>query len=167
MTPASPLAAALVRLLLTLGLGSGCTKMLPPARSSGAMLSDDGISLAVVGQNCAELHPAGVSPPRTIEITLTVEVGTPTPEPVGVHPERMMLLAPGPVAPRFLKGENGEPLAVAGGTTAPFTVRFVAPGVTCSQEMQLDSSSALEWRGRKAVLSAIRFVPVSGPVSSP
>ena len=37
--------------------------MLPPARSSGATLSDDGISLAVVGQSCAEVHPAGASAP--------------------------------------------------------------------------------------------------------
>jgi hypothetical protein len=167
MMLASPSAAALVRVVLTLGLGTGCTKMLPPARSSGAMLSDDGISLAVVGQNCAELHAAGVSPARTIEMTLAVEVGNPTPEPVGVHPDRIMLLAPGPISPRFLKLEDSEPVAVAGGTTAPFTVRFVAPGVTCSQELQLDSSSALEWHGRKVVLSAIRFVPVSGPASSP
>ena len=167
MMVASRLAAVLVRLLMALGLGSGCAKMLPPARSSGATLSDDGISLAVVGQTCADLHPGGAPPSLSIEMTLAIEVGNPTPEPVGVHPERMMLLAPSPVAPRFLKREDSQPMAVTGGTTAPFTVHFVAPGVKCSQEMQLDSSSALEWRGGPVILSAVRFVPVSGPAGSP
>jgi hypothetical protein len=141
--------------------------MLPPARSSGATLSEDGISLAIVGQTCAELRSGGASPSLSMEMTLAIEVGNPTPEPVGVHPERMMLLAPGPVAPRFLKREDGQPVAVTGGTTAPLTVQFVAPGVTCSQEMVLDSSSALEWRGQRVVLSAVRFVPVSVRASSP
>jgi hypothetical protein len=161
MTLASRLAAALVHLLVAIGLGTGCAKMLPPARSSGATLSDDGISLAVVGQTCAELRPAGVSVPPSVEMTLAIEVGNPTPEPVGVNPERMMLFAPGPIAPRFLKREDSQPVAVNGGTTAPFTVQFVAPGVMCSQEMRLDSSSALEWRGQKVVLTPVNFTPIA------
>jgi hypothetical protein len=81
---------------------------------SGATLSEDGISLAVVGQTCAELRSGGAPPSLSIEMTLAIEVGNPTPEPVGVHPERMMLLAPGAVAPRFLKRADGEPMACHG-----------------------------------------------------
>jgi hypothetical protein len=99
-------------------------------------------------------------------MTLAIEVGSPTPEPVGVHPEKMMLLAPGPVAPRFLKREESQPVAVSGGMTAPVTVQFVAPGVTCSQELGLDSSAALEWRGQQVILSAVHFVPVSARAGS-
>ena len=140
--------------------------MLPPARSSGATLSDHGISLAVVGQTCTDLHTAGAPASASLETTLAIEVGNPTPEPVTVHPERMILRAPGPIAPRTSQREDSQPAAVQGGSTQPFTVRFVAPGATCSQEIELDSSAALEWRGERVVLSPVRFVPVSGPASS-
>ena len=132
--------------------------MLPPARSGGATLSDDGISLAVVGQTCTE-RPEGVSASPAVEATLKIEVGNPTPQPVTVHPEKMMLLAPGPIAPRFLKREDSQSVSIPGGTTQPFTVQYVAPGITCSHEMQLDSSSALEWNDGRVVLSAVRFTP--------
>ncbi len=125
--------------------------------------------MAVVGQTCAEIRPAGVSS-ASLEATFAVEVGNPTPQPVTVRPERMILRAPGPITPQSFKRADGQTDAVEGGTTQPFTLRFVAPGVTCSQEMQLDSSSALEWRGGPVTLSAVRFVPSApgtGPARSP
>lgn len=167
MTPASRSVAALLRLLLALGPGAGCAgKMLPPARSSGATLSDDGISLAVVGQSCTEVHPGGAAAPPTLEATLAIEVGNPTPEPVTVRPDRMRLLAPAPIAPRFLKPEDGLPASVAGGTTEPFTVQYVAPGISCSHELRLDSRSALEWRGQPVTLAAVHFTPVEPGASN-
>ncbi len=141
--------------------------MLPPARSSGATLSDEGISLAIVGQRCSEVRPAGTTASPSLEATLAIEVGNPTPEPVIVHPERMMLLAPGPIGPWFLKREDGQPVSIEGGTTQPFTVQYSVPGVTCSHEMRLDSRAALEWNGRPVVLPAVHFTPVEpGPSSS-
>ncbi len=160
MSAASCSLVAPTHLLVVLVLGAGCAKMLPPARSSGATLSDEGISLAVVGQRCAEVRPAGATGSPSLEATLAIEVGNPTPEPVTVHPERLMLLAPGPIAPRFLNAEDSQPVSVPGGTTEPFTVQYVAPGVMCSHEMRLDSSSALEWNGRPVVLSTVHFTPV-------
>jgi len=160
MSAASCSLVALIHLLVVLVLGAGCAKMLPPARSSGATLSDEGISLAVVGQSCAEVRPAGATTPPFLEATLAIEVGNPTPEPVTVHPERMMLLAPGPIAPRFLKREDSQVVEVTGGSTQPFTVQYVAPGVTCSHELRLDSRAALEWRGQPVVLSALHFTPI-------
>lgn len=167
MSAASRSLVASIHLLLALGLGAGCAKMLPPARSSGATLSDDGISLAVVGQRCAEVGPAGGTASPALEATLAIEVGNPTPEPVTVHPERMMLLAPGPIGPRFLKAEDSQPVAIPGGTTQPFTVQYVVPGVTCSHEMRLDSRSALEWNGRPVVLAAVHFTPAEPGASTP
>lgn len=166
MTPVPRSAAALVHLLVILGLGVGCaTKMLPPARSSGATLSDDGISLAVVAQSCAEIHAAGTPDSVSLEATLAIEVGNPTLEPVTVHPEKMLLLAPGPIAPRFLKREDGQVVSIPGGTTQPFTVQYVAAGITCAHEMRLDSRTALEWNGRPVVLSAVHFTPIEPGVS--
>jgi hypothetical protein len=160
MTLAPRSVPALVQMLMALGLGAGCaTKMLPPARSSGATLSDEGISVAVVGQRCAEVHPAGASASVSLEATLAVEVGNPTPEPVTVYPEKMMLLVPGPIAPHFSKREDSQAVSISGGTTQPFAVQYVAPGITCTHEMRLDSTTALEWNGRPVVLSAVRFTP--------
>src|SRR5581483_7265410 len=129
MTPGHGSAAALVSLSIALGLGAGCATMSPPARSSGVTLSDEGISLAVVGQTCAERPGAGASP--SADTTLSIEVGNPTPEPVTVYPERMHLRARGPVGSRPVKGEDNQPRTVDGGTTEPFTIRFVAPGAWC------------------------------------
>jgi hypothetical protein len=149
---------------MVLGVGAGCaTKMLPPARSSGASLSDEGISLAVVSQSCAEVHSTGAPASVSLEATLAIEVGNPTPESVIVRPDKMMLLAPGPIAPRFSKGEDSQPVSVPGGTTQPFTVLYVAPGITCTHEMRLDSRTALEWNGRPVALSAVHFTPVEPP----
>lgn len=160
--------AALLHLLIALGLCAGCaTKMLPPARSSGATLSEEGISLAVVSQSCAEVHPAGAPASVSLEATLAIEVGNPTLEPVTVRPEKMMLLAPGPVGPRFLKREDGQLVSIPGGTTQPFTVQYVAPGITCTHEMRLDSRTALVWNGRPVVLAAVHFTPVEPGAAGP
>jgi hypothetical protein len=167
MTLGSRLAAVLAHSLMVVGFG--CATMAPPARSSGASLSDEGISLAVVGQTCADHRAPGGSPSPSLDATFAIEVGNPTPQPVSVHPERIILRAPGPVSPQSFKRDDDQSDLVEGGTTQPFKVRFVASGVTCSQEMQLDSGSALEWRGRPVRLPAVRFVPVApvtGPVGS-
>lgn len=162
MSPAPRSVAAVLHLLMTLGFGAGCaTTMLPPARSSGATLSDEGISLAVVSQRCAEIQPTGKAASVVLEATLAIEVGNPTRDPVIVYPEKMRLLAPGPLAPRFLKSEDSQPVAINGGTTQPFTMQYVAPGITCTHELRLDSRSALEWNGRPVVLSAVHFTPLA------
>jgi hypothetical protein len=135
--------------------------MVPPARSSGIALSEEGIQLAVVGQVCKQSRATSAPSPPLLDVTLAIEVGNPTPGLVSVYPDRLVLVAPGGVFARASTSEAVNPLSVDGGTTVPVTLHFKVMGATCSQEMGLDARSALQWQGRPVTVSAIRFVPIA------
>ena len=149
-------------MVIAIGVGcAGCAAMLAPARSSGIALSEEGIQLAVVGQVCKQSRSTSASSPPLLDATLAIEVGNPTPGLVSVYPDRLILVAPGGVSARASTPQGSNPLSVESGTTVPVRLHFTLAGANCSQEMQLDASSALESQGRPVTVSAIRFLPVA------
>ncbi len=161
MTPESVAAPSLMWALTVIAVGTSCATMVPPARSSGVALSEEGIQLVVVGQVCKQSRATSASSPPSLDATLAIEVGNPRPGPVSVYPDRLILVAPGGVSARVSTREAVDPLSIESGTTVPVTLHFTVAGANCSQEMQLDASSALQWQGRPITVSAIRFVPIA------
>jgi hypothetical protein len=138
---------------------TGCAGMLPPARSKGAQFSDDGVHVAVIGQQCVE-SPDPSRPGKTLlDLTLAIEVGNATLRPIVVHRERITLVLPSDVPVRTSTPVAALIMDVDPGTTTPFELRFVAQDVKCTQELRLETSAALESRDRLVAIGAVRFVP--------
>jgi hypothetical protein len=152
--------ALLLALVLT-GAAFGCAGMRPPARTSGATFSDDGVQLAVVGQRCSQVPDPKHPRKRLLDATFAIEVGNPTYGTVVVHPSRMILVMPGEVAMRPTVVGAVDVVAVETGITSPFVLRFVAEGISCAQELRLEPNTALELNGQPIVIAPIRFVPGS------
>lgn len=136
--------------------------MQPPARTSGATFSDDGVQLAVVGQRCSQVPDPNHPGRRLLDAAFAIEVGNPTYGALVVHPDRMTLVTLGGVTTRPTVVGGVDALPVETGTTTPFMLRFVAEGIKCSQELRLEPKTALELNGQPIVIAPIRFVP-SGP----
>jgi hypothetical protein len=146
-------------LALALAAVSGCAGMLPPAQSTGAQFSDDGVHVAVIGQSCVESPDASRPGKSLLDLTLTIEVGNATIRPIVVHRDRIALMLPGKVAARTSTPTAALIMSVEPGTTSPFELRFVGPDVKCTQELRLETSDALESRGRSIAVNGVRFVP--------
>ena len=161
MTPQCLASKSLLRALALIAVGTGCATLAPPARSTGAALSEEGIEIAIVGQFCKQSRGTSASRAPSLDETLVVEVGNPTPDPVSVDPDKLILITPGGGSVRGPTPAAAGPLSVDGGTTVPVTLHFTVTGANCSQEMQLDAGSSLQWQGRRVTVSAIRFVPIA------
>ena len=147
--------------LLALVAVASCGSLQPLARSSGAMLSNEGVLFAVVGQSCKQAPDPNRPGKSLLDVTFAIEVGNPTLDSLTVHRDRFLLMVSERTSVRTSSPDAVEPLAVESGTTGRFTLRYVAPGVSCTHELQLDPSSVLELRGREINVNAIRFVPVA------
>jgi hypothetical protein len=149
-------ALALATLLLNL---AACGGLLPPARSSGARFSEEGVLLAVVGQSCKPSPAAQPQGLPQLEATLAIEVGNPSRGALTVDPARFLLVVGEGTPVPTSTTDAGPPASVEPGTTARFLVHFVARGA-CTQEMQLLPSSAIESRNGAINIAPVRFVPV-------
>ena len=146
-------------LLLLAATGCG-TSMLPLARSSGAAFSQEGVVLAVVGQTC-QPSPDATQPSKTrLDATFATEVGNPTRGSLTVHPDGFVLTVADGTSVRTSTPEAAQAVSVESGTTTRFMLRFVANG-SCSQEMRLVPSAAIELRGSPILIDPVRFVPVA------
>lgn len=144
--------------LLVLVTVAGCANMLPLAHNSGAVLSEDGVVLAVTGQNCRQAPDANQPGKTLMDAIFAIEVGTSTAEPVAVRPGKFQLAVADHTLTPIAAGEADTTL-VENGTTVRFLLHFVVPGANCTQEMRLLSAPALELRGAPITLEAVRFVP--------
>ena len=149
---------ALIGLLGVPFVVSACGSMPPPARSSGASLSDDGVLLAVVGQSCNQSNRGAPTNATLMNETIDVEVGNPARMPVVVHSNRFLLFVSARTSVRPTATDAGDTLSVDPGTTARFKLAFVAAG-SCKQELRLASSDAMELGGYPIQVSSVRFVP--------
>jgi len=153
---------AIKRWFLTLLAAASCGGMLPPARNSGAAFSEEGVVLAVTGQNCRQERDPKRPGKTLLDATFAVEVGSSTPAPVAVHPGRFVLDVSDRSALPTPSREQAETTEVETGTTFRFLIHFVAAGLGCSQEMRLTPGSALEIRGQPVKIDSVRFVPSEG-----
>jgi hypothetical protein len=158
MTGGPKVGTAICRWLALLAV-TGCGGMLPLARNSGAVISDEGVVLAVTGQNCRVSSDSKPRGKPVMDASFAVEVGSSTLDGVTVYPARFLLIVADRRGVPASPWEVPESILVETGTTFRFALRFVAPGVHCSQEMRLAANGALEVRGRPVNLEAVRFVP--------
>jgi len=145
---------------LLLVAATGCGTMLPPAHSSGAAFSEEGVVLAVVGQSCQQSPDANQTSKTRLDATFAIEVGNPSRVPLTVHPDRFALVVPDGTEVRTSTPEAAQSVAVESGTTSRLLLRFVANG-NCSQELRLVPTAAIEMRGRPINIDPVRFVPVA------
>ena len=145
---------------LLLMAATGCGTMLPLAHSSGAAFSEEGVVLAVVGQTC-QPAPDPNQPSKTrLDATFAIEVGNPTRGSLTVHPDGFVLTVADGTSARTSTPEAAQPVSVESGTTTRLMLRFVANG-SCSQEMRMVPTAAIELRGSPIVIDPVRFVPVA------
>jgi hypothetical protein len=137
--------------------------MRPPARTSGATFSNDGVLLAVVGQRCSQVPDPNHPGKGLLDATFAIEVGNPTYGAVVAHPGRMILVMPGGVTMRPTVVGGVDAVPVETGTTTPFMLRLVAEGIKCSEELRLEPKTALELNGQPIAIAPIRFVPSGSP----
>jgi hypothetical protein len=158
----SPIANVL-SLLILLATATECASPLPRVRSAGPVFSEEGIHLAVVGQNCNQSRDPGQTRTDLVDTTLAIEVGNPLSSPVTVHRDRLLLKLSDGTVVRTYTPVAGEVMAVEGGVTVTFTLSFMVPRASCSQDMRLGSNSALVFRGQPVNIDAIRFVSAGSP----
>jgi hypothetical protein len=138
----------------------------PPIRNSGAVTTPDGVQVAVLGQSCSQTVETDLPGNDLVEMTVEIEVRNGTSQALGVHRDGFRLTgADGRSIPTSTWFAS-KPISIASRQAETFELRFMSHGgLSCSQEMTLESPSAIVRGTDIAKIGAIRFVaqaPVAG-----
>jgi hypothetical protein len=145
-------------------LAPACAGLTPPARSSGAAKSSDGVAVAVARQQCTQTAEPDWWGNDLVEEVLEVEVRNASAAPLAVHRDAFRLLTPDGAALRTITWGAADPLTVATGETRAFELRFMNRGsLQCSGEMRLDPDGGVALPDHTVSVGAVRFVPCRAP----
>lgn len=148
---------------LALMLATGCVAMGPPVKNGGPALSEKGLQLAVLRQDCSQTREPNEYGWDLVDATIEVQVRNLSPEPAVVQRDRFRLLTPDGYALRTITWRSAEPLTIAGGASETFPLRFMTRGgLACSKEMRLDPDGGIALREHPVALQPISFVPYRG-----
>ena len=152
---------ALVSSLALLAALAPACGFTPPAQNSGAVKSDNGVALAVVGQRCTETVETELPGVPLVETHVQVEVRNSAPPPLVVHRDAFHLRGADGRAIPTATWQAAEPLPIEAGQTRTFELRFMSRGgLSCTKEMQLEASASAITKGDAPVqLGAVSFVP--------
>jgi hypothetical protein len=132
----------------------------PPAQTSGAAKSDNGVALAVVGQRCTETVETELPGVPLVEAHVQVEVRNTAPPRLVIHRDAFHLRGADGRAIPIASFGSGEPLPVEAGQTQTFELRFMSRGgLSCTKEMQLEASTAITKGDAPVQIGAVSFVP--------
>ena len=136
----------------------------PRTAQSGAAAAKDGIEVAVTRHSCSQTADPDFPGDDLVEAIVEVEVRNGTSAPVVVHRDRFQLGTPHGGALRTSTWFARAPRSVEPGQARTFELRFMTRGeLSCSKEMVLESSSAVEKGADKVTLGAITLVPAETP----
>jgi hypothetical protein len=145
---------------LGLALTPACAVMVPPIKNSGPSVSQDGIRVAVVAQQCTQIREPDFPDYDLVEEIVDVQAQNVAATPITIRPDAFRLVAPDGAALRTITWEAAKPLAVGGGATRTFRIRFMNRGsLQCAREMELAPRSGVTLGSRPVRLNAVRFVP--------
>ena len=152
-------------LILFLSLAAGtmlapACALTPPAQTSGAAKSDNGVALAVIGQRCTETVETDLPGVPLVEAHVQVEVRNTAPPPLVVHRDAFHLRGADGRAIPTTSWRAEEPLPIAAGQTRTFELRFMSRGgLSCTKEMQLEASAGITKGNAPVQIGAVSFVP--------
>jgi hypothetical protein len=152
-------------LILFLSLAGGtmlapACALTPPAQTSGAATSDNGVALAVIGQRCTETVETDLPGVPLVEAHVQVEVRNTAPPPLVVHRDAFHLRGADGRAIPTTSWRAEEPLPIAAGQTRTFELRFMSRGgLSCTKEMQLEASAGITKGNAPVQIGAVSFVP--------
>ncbi|HEY4395314.1 MAG TPA: hypothetical protein VGP64_14690, partial [Polyangia bacterium] len=152
-------------LMLFLSLAGGtmlapACALTPPAQTSGAATSDNGVALAVIGQRCTETVETDLPGVPLVEAHVQVEVRNTAPPPLVVHRDAFHLRGADGRAIPTTSWRAEEPLPIAAGQTRTFELRFMSRGgLSCTKEMQLEASAGITKGNAPVQIGAVSFVP--------
>ena len=148
--------------LFLAAVGPGCA-LAPPFRSSGPSVSQDGVQLAVTRQRCAQVPEPDEYGWDLVEATLEVQIRNATPATLIVRRDAFRLLGPDGTALKTLTWRAADPLAIDGGATRTFQLRFMTHGgLECAGEMALDVDAGLSLPDGPVKIGTVKFVPSRG-----
>ena len=152
-------------LILSLSLAAGtmlapACALTPPAQTSGAAKSDNGVALAVIGQRCTETVETELPGVPLVEAHIQVEVRNTAPPPLVVHRDAFHLRGADGRAIPTSSWQADQPLPVEAGQTRTFELRFMSRGgLSCTKEMQLEASTGITKGDAPVQIGAVSFVP--------
>lgn len=152
-------------LILALSLAGGtmlapACALTPPAETSGAAKSDNGVALAVVGQRCTETVETELPGVPLVETYVQVEVRNTAPPPLVVHRNAFHLRGADGRAIPTTSWRAEDPLPIEAGQTQTFELRFMSRGgLSCTKEMQLEASAGITKGNAPVQIGAVSFVP--------
>jgi hypothetical protein len=119
------------------------------------------VEVAVSRQSCAQNVDPDFEEDDLVEEVVEVEVRNATQSPLTVQRDAFRLVSPDGHALKTVTWRASDPLAVKGGETKSFEVRFMNRGLLeCTKDMKLDPDAGVKMNGRSIQLGAIKFQPL-------
>ena len=153
-------AATRLMVALAVALAPACAPLRLPYKGGGPVASREGVELAVSRQSCTQNVDPDFHGDDLIEEVVEVQVRNTTPRPVVVQRDAFRLVAPDGHGLKSMTWRAVDPLALGGGETRTFELRFMTRGVLeCSSEMKLDPDAGLMMDGRPIAVGVVSFQP--------
>jgi hypothetical protein len=139
-------------------LFTACAHLSPPAQNSGPTMAKEGVALALTGQSCFQSQETDWPDDDLAELVVEVQVANTAATPVAVERSNIHLALPeGGELPTVTAGA-GEPLAVPGGESRRFRLRYMTRGVLrCASRLTLDTRGSVTLAGRVLDTGKIAF----------
>ena len=148
-----------VSVLALSALAPACA-MRPPIQNSGAVVSPNGVALAVRGQRCSETVETDFAGAPLVETHVQVEIRNDAPPPVVVHFDAFRLKGPDGRAVPVASWEAKDRSPIEAGEAQTFELRFMSRGgLSCTKPMQLESAAGVTKGDRPVQLGSVTFVP--------
>jgi hypothetical protein len=152
---------------LALALTPACAGMVPPAQNSGPAVSQQGVQVAVVKQQCIQTQDPDQPDNDLAEEIVDVQVRNAAAAPVTILRTDFRLLTPDGFALKNQTWGSAAPLIVNGGDTQVFQLRFMSRGsLECARELELDARTGVTLGKEPVKLDTVRFVPTSSRSST-
>jgi hypothetical protein len=146
--------------LAAAALFTGCAHLTPPAQNSGPTTAKEGVALALTGQSCYQAQEPDWPDNDLAELIVEVQVANTAAAPIAVARSNIQLGLPGGGELPTITAGAGEPLAVPGGESRRFRLRYMTRGVLrCASRLTLDTRGSVTLAGRVLDTGRIAFSP--------
>ena len=154
-----------VSILALGGLGTtACAALGLPYKASGPAASGEGVELAVSRQSCSQNVDPDFYGEDLVEEVVEVQLRNPTSKPLAVQRADFRLISPDGHRLPTMTWRAIDPLALGGGETGRFELRFMTRGLLqCAAEMKLEPGAGVTMEGRPLALGAVSFQPTRSP----
>lgn len=147
-------------IILAVALAPACAPLRLPHKGGGPVASREGVELTVSRQSCTQNVDSDFHGDDLVEEVVEVRVRNATPQSVMVQRDAFRLISPDGRGLRAMTWRAVDPLALNGGETGIFELRFMTRGAfECTAEMKLDPDGGLVMNGRRIEMSAVSFQP--------